>query len=61
MGRTFFGIHFFGQKHGKNSGASKKDTVFGKSTNSILSHKGGKKIFFTHRQERVHKNDFKHE
>ena len=31
------------------------------SYNSILSHKGVKKIFCTHRHERVHKNDFKHE
>ena len=29
--------------------------------NSILSHKGVKKIFFTHRHERVHKINFKHE
>ena len=29
--------------------------------NSILRHKGVKKIFCTHRHERVHKNDFKHD
>ena len=29
--------------------------------NSILSHKGVKKFFFTHRHEKVHKIDFKHE